>query len=307
MSSIEFLAIYFTSPQPLAILSSTLIGIFGSGMAVALSRDTPRLRLSALSMALGLSLFFWIFIAASFALCNLLAEEYEYNLLRALKTVFIWSSAIGLSISFPSTLFLRAYAERRARRLIHGGDNLARTVIQLFNRLAREMGLRDVKILEAKIAAPVSFALRSGESVVLVSKSLLRLLNRDELETVLAHELAHLKFRDAGARLLASIYKFIAPFDPTIWFLDPAIQRSTEFLADDESARVTGKPLALASALVKIHAKFPKQYPGYLASISIMGVRKGLLSRHPPLKSRVDRLLRLHEDMTKSASVNRCI
>lgn len=306
MSSIEFLAIYFTSPQPVAILSLTLIGIFGSGMVAAFSRDTPRLRLSTLSMALGFSLFFWIFIAASFALCNLLAEEYEYNLLRALKTVFIWSSAIGLSISFPSTLFLRAYAERRARRLIHG-DTLARTVIQLFNRLAREMGLRDVKILEAKVAAPVSFALRSGESVVLVSKSLLRLLNRDELETVLAHELAHLKFRDAGARLLASIYKFIAPFDPTIWFLDPAIQRSTEFLADDESARVTGKPLALASALVKIHARFPKQYPPYLASISIMGVRKGLLSRHPPLKSRVDRLLRLHEDMAKSASVNRRI
>lgn len=139
--------------------------------------------------------------------------------------------------------------------------------------------------------APNAFATgRSPErAAVAVTEGLLRLLDREELMGVLAHELAHVKNRDtlimtvaatlAGAiGMLAHVWSWstltggrssgegdgdahllpgilgilMAPFAATL--IQMAISRSREFLADEAGARLCGNPLALASALRKIEA-----------------------------------------------------
>jgi heat shock protein HtpX len=123
-------------------------------------------------------------------------------------------------------------------------------------------------------------------AAVAVTAGLLRLLERDELEGVLAHELAHVRHRDtlvmtvaaslAGAlSMLANMAMWstlfggndvededeghpfagllgvmVAPFAATL--IQLAISRSREFLADKLGASLTRNPLALARALRKI-------------------------------------------------------
>lgn len=125
--------------------------------------------------------------------------------------------------------------------------------------------------------------------VVAVTTGIMRILNRDELEGVLAHEISHIKHRDiliqtvaatlAGAITMVAnwarfatlfggsssdddegggniftviIFSIIAAFAAML--IQLAISRSREYLADDGGARLSGNPLFLAQALKKLHA-----------------------------------------------------
>ncbi|WP_034763519.1 zinc metalloprotease HtpX [Chrysiogenes arsenatis] len=121
--------------------------------------------------------------------------------------------------------------------------------------------------------------------VVALTEGLLRILNRDEIEGVIAHELAHIKHRDiliqtiaavlaSVISMLATMAQFAAIFgsnrdngqgsNPIAMIavaivapiaagvIQMAISRSREYQADEGGALMCGKPLALASALGKL-------------------------------------------------------
>ncbi|MDO8785156.1 MAG: zinc metalloprotease HtpX [Syntrophales bacterium] len=137
---------------------------------------------------------------------------------------------------------------------------------------------------------PNAFATGRDEAhaVVAVTEGILKILTREELEGVIAHELAHIKNRDiligsiaatlAGAIVMLAhmaqwtaifggasrdsdeeggggifgliIMAIMAPLAATL--IQMAISRSREYLADDGGARVSGRPYGLASALDKL-------------------------------------------------------
>jgi len=154
-------------------------------------------------------------------------------------------------------------------------------------RLAQRAGLPMPKLYVIPEDAPNAFATgRDPEhGVVAVTQGLLRLMNQEELEGVLAHELGHIKNRDilistivatlAGAIMfVASMARFTAIFGgrdnqgggPGIvgvivmsmlaplaaMVIQMAVSRSREYLADATAAQVTGRPGGLASALNKL-------------------------------------------------------
>jgi heat shock protein HtpX len=154
-------------------------------------------------------------------------------------------------------------------------------------RLAQQAGLPMPQLYVIPDEAPNAFATgRDPEhGVVAVTQGLLRLMNKEELEGVLAHELGHIKNRDilistivatmAGAIMfLASMARFTAIFGgrgnqgggPGIlgviimsilapmaaMVVQMAVSRSREYLADATAAQVTGRPQGLASALAKL-------------------------------------------------------
>ena len=138
--------------------------------------------------------------------------------------------------------------------------------------------------------APNAFATGRNEThaVVAVTEGILRILNREELEAVIAHELTHIKNRDiligsiaatiAGAIVMLAhmaqwaaifggvsrdndeeggggifgliIMAILAPLAATL--IQMAISRSREYLADDGGAQISRKPYGLASALEKM-------------------------------------------------------
>jgi len=185
--------------------------------------------------------------------------------------------------------------------------------------------------------APNAFATGRDprHGVVAVTEGLCRLLGRDEVAGVIAHELSHIKHRDtlvmcvaatiagalsmlANAAMWGSLFGggrsceneengshpltgllgvFVAPLAATL--IQMAISRGREFLANEAAARITGKPLALASALRKIES-CSERLPMTSASPAIAhlfiqnpfagGGLVRLFSTHPPTKARVERL-----------------
>ena len=170
-------------------------------------------------------------------------------------------------------------------------------VYNIVERLAQKVSLPMPKVYVIPSDSPNAFATgrNPDHASVAVTQGILGLLNDEELEGVLAHELGHVRNRDilissiaatlAGAiTYLASMARwgmifggmrgerddregggiaaiammFLAPLAATL--IQLAVSRSREYGADDTGAHWTGNPYALASALSKIEA-YSRQRP----------------------------------------------
>ncbi len=173
-----------------------------------------------------------------------------------------------------------------------------------------------------------------SHSVVAVTQGAMRLLNKDELEGVLGHELAHVKNRDmlintmaaiigavityvmwfsifagggrrrdGGGGILAILALVMIPFAAMLVRL--SISRGREYEADRNGASISRKPLALASALRSLQSAVRNRpMRGGNQSTSHMFIvnpfakvsMRGLFSTHPPTEERIRRL----EEMAKT-------
>jgi heat shock protein HtpX len=201
----------------------------------------------------------------------------------------------------------------------------------MVDRLRQRAALPMPTVAIAPQAQPNAFATgRNPEhAVVCVTEGILGTMSREELEGVLAHELAHIKNRDmllqtvtatmaaaisnlawmgmfAGGRddeeggnpIAGLLMVILAPIAASLVQL--AISRQREFKADEVGARISGRPLALANALRKLddgahripmHVS-PAAAP--LAQVNPLAFSGGnvakLFSTHPPTAERVARL-----------------
>jgi heat shock protein HtpX len=164
-------------------------------------------------------------------------------------------------------------------------------VYNVVERLAQKIGIPTPKIYVIPSDSPNAFATGRNPShaSVAVTQGILNLLNDEELEGVLAHELGHVRNRDIlissiaatiagaitmlanmgkwamifggmggrderdrGGGLAALVMLIVAPIAAML--IQLAVSRSREYQADASGAHFTGNPYALASALSKLDA-----------------------------------------------------
>jgi len=169
---------------------------------------------------------------------------------------------------------------------------------EVVERLTRKMGIPMPKIYVIPNESPNAFATGRNpqHASVAVTEGILNLLNDEELEGVLAHELGHVRNRDilissiaatlagaitllarmgywaslfgggggrddrdrGGGGLVALLMLILAPIAATL--IQLAVSRSREYQADATGAELTGNPYALASALRKLDG-YSKRIP----------------------------------------------
>lgn len=233
----------------------------------------------------------------------------------------------GVSYFFSDKIVLASYGARVV------GPADAPELHAIVANLAQRAGLPMPRVAIIPEDTPNAFATgRNPEhAVVAVTEGIMRILSRPELEAVIAHELGHVKNRDiligSLAAVLAQAIMFLSRM--AMWFsprdeegrsnplagiaimilgpvaallLQMAVSRSREYLADDYSARLTGRPDMLASALERLHA-YNQQLPMHAAEPATAhmmivnplsgGGLMGLFSTHPPMAVRVERLRRM--------------
>jgi heat shock protein HtpX len=222
-------------------------------------------------------------------------------------------------------------------------------IYEIVTELAQTMRIPMPKLW--LIRTPMANAFATGRSPqhasVAVTTGILQLLDRHELRGVLAHELAHVKNRDilvatiaatmataigylanmlhhlafwesvrgdkdrkSGNPIVLILVTILMPIAATL--IQLAISRSREYLADETGAHECHDPLALASALEKLHHHIPQAHlnpendaQAGTASLFIVhpfNSSKALswFSTHPPLKSRIERLQKIFERQVKS-------
>ena len=198
---------------------------------------------------------------------------------------------------------------------------------EVMERLAAKANLPVPKLYVVPEAAPNAFATGRNphHASVAVTEGLLQLMNDDELEGVIAHELSHVRNYDIlissiaatiagaitylarmgfwfgrdddreGGGLAGILMLILAPF--AAFLLQLGISRQREYSADATGARMVGQPYGLISALQKLGA-YNKRIPTTTvspttAALCIVkpmfgsGTMSSLFSTHPPLEDRI--------------------
>jgi heat shock protein HtpX len=216
----------------------------------------------------------------------------------------------------------------------------------MVERLCVQADLPKPRVAIAETSMPNAFALgRSPKSAtVCATTGIMQILSPAELEGVLAHELTHVQNRDVIVMTVASFFATVAAYIVQFgfffgggfggddddnagflalilisvavyaisFFLLQALSRYREFAADRGSGIITGRPSALASALMKISGtmdRIPQQdmrAPSELKAFYIFPPKAGrsiaaLFSTHPPLEKRIAALERLEAQLQGTA------
>lgn len=235
---------------------------------------------------------------------------------------------------FSDTLVLKMHGAREV------SPSEAPQLHEMVARLAGQAGLPMPKVCVVPSHVPNAFATGRNprHAAVAVTEGILQALSADELEGVLAHELAHIKHRDTllqtvvasmaglvtmlagqarwglllgggqrreGGHPFAAIGMiFVALLAPLLAMVARAmISQQREYAADETGARISGNPLALASALRDIERAAagamgrrgtlgtPATEHLYFINHFQIGDVTSLLSTHPPTEKRIERLL----------------
>jgi Zn-dependent protease with chaperone function len=237
----------------------------------------------------------WSFLGASLSLCVALLNQYDSFPDLTIREVFGGSLVVSLSFATIMSLIARKHAFTRVLERMTTAFGLP-NIAPRFRVLSSRMGIRSASLREASIGSAFSINL-NGQGVVAISPELACSLSTDETEAVLAHELSHIKNCDSAAKGLARLGKIAFPFDPVLRLIEAAVHRERELWADRVAVEFTGKPLALASALVKANAQPKLGSSGLTAGLFVGISGKGLLSFYPNLERRVDALLELARQM----------
>jgi len=231
----------------------------------------------------------------------------------------------GFSYWFSDKLVLKMYKAQEV------SESEAPELHSMVRRLSQRAELPMPKVYLINQDQPNAFATgrNPDHAAVAVTTGIMRILEREELEGVIGHELAHIKHRDIligtvaatvaaaisylahmaqwamifggrddddGNPLVAIVMMIVAPI--AAMMIQMAISRSREYVADSGGARITGNPRHLASALKKLHMasqKVPMKAEPATAHMFIVSPLSGgrmtkLFSTHPPMEERVARL-----------------
>ena len=250
-----------------------------------------------------------------------------------LLIVGFMSIFLFVQLFFSDKLALRSMGARKVDE--NEFPELHRTVA----RLSQQADIPKPTVAVADTRTPNAFATGRSKksSTVCVTTGLLRSLDQEELEGVIAHELAHVKNRDVMVMTIASFLATIAMFilrwgwlfgggrnrqggaqvlvaivaSLVVWIVSflliRALSRYREYAADRGAVVITGKPSALASALMTIDGRMDRvpdedlRKQSEMNAFFIVPISKGAIAKffktHPPTEKRVDRLRELEREM----------
>ncbi|MDS0282382.1 zinc metalloprotease HtpX [Haloarcula onubensis] len=254
---------------------------------------------------------------------------------RLLPIVVVMGLFMGAQFFFSDKLALYSMGAREVEPDEY--PELHRSV----ERLAQQADLPKPKVAVADSRTPNAFATgrSQGNAAVAVTTGIMNLLDEEELEGVLAHELAHIKNRDVMVMTIASFLSTIAflvvrwgwlftggrdrggqqqvpvfvaiLLSLVVWVISflliRALSRYREFAADRGGASITGRPAALATALMKIDSGMERvpsedlRGQSEMNAFFIIPIRSGFIGRlfstHPSTEKRIERLRNLEREL----------
>jgi heat shock protein HtpX len=238
---------------------------------------------------------------------------------------------VGLSVSIAaryrsaSGSLVRTVGAREATREDHAD------LLDAVGKLATLAGVPAPRLYVAPTDAPNAFSVGLSTAVV-VTEGLLQRLDEQEVEAVLAHEIAHIAHRDAAVMTAVAVPRALGeviitgPAETTpglLWLviwplgllpfgvgsaLTLTVSRYREYAADRGSALLTGAPEQLMSALEKVSAHTSEiphvdlRAANAFCIVSTEAQRFALFADHPPLEKRLAALSQMARELGRPVS-----
>ena len=187
------------------------------------------------------------------------------------------------------------------------------------DHLAEDMGVSPPTLYAAPMPGPSAFAIgRPGSGHIVASPELLNQLPEDEVRAIFAHEMAHLRNRDAivmvfansAAELVGLAADFVIQFThggrvrrggvaatahristAVAWIFVFALSRHREYIADRDAAEALGSGKPMADALARLHGLAPvEREHSPVEALCVLGSSGSLFDTHPPVEKRIARL-----------------
>lgn len=251
-----------------------------------------------------------------------------------ISSLIIFAAVLGFGGSFISLAISKWTAKRLtgARVIKSPGSDTEAWLLQTVRRQAEKagIGMPEVAIYESPDVNAFATGMRRNNALVAVSTGLLRSMNRDEAEAVLAHEISHVANGDMVTLALIQgvvntfvivlsrlvghlvdrvVFKTERGHGPAFFITSILAQvvfgilasiivfwfsRQREFRADAGGARLAGRE-KMVSALEKLQRSVNRPHlPDQMAAFGISGRMKQGISRlfmtHPPLEERIEAL-----------------
>ncbi|MCL5291530.1 MAG: M56 family metallopeptidase [Actinobacteria bacterium] len=133
-------------------------------------------------------------------------------------------------------------------------------------KAAREIGADDVSIRYIDTDDPIAYTDGLLRSVIHISRGLVDAVGDSQLKGIMAHEYAHVKRRDNVAIFAALVLRDFLFVFPLSHLLFAVFMRQKEHAADDLAAELTGDPVGIAEAIVKVarlKSEGPSRCPAY--------------------------------------------
>jgi beta-lactamase regulating signal transducer with metallopeptidase domain len=144
------------------------------------------------------------------------------------------------------------WASRQVAKLQREGNPAESAVIETVGRLASRMKIdRPVRVLMSRLAGSPTVA---GwlKPVILLPAAALTGLTPEQLEAVLAHELAHIRRHDYLVNLLQALVETLLFYHPAVWWVSSRIRAEREFCCDDVAVEICQDPVLYARALTRL-------------------------------------------------------
>jgi beta-lactamase regulating signal transducer with metallopeptidase domain len=119
-------------------------------------------------------------------------------------------------------------------------------------RLAHALKLRRAVQLLESAAVEVPTVIGWLRPVVLLPATSLTGLSTEQMEMILAHELAHIRRNDFFVNLMQAVVETLLFYHPAVWWISNRIRVEREHCCDDVAVSVSGKPLVYARALTRL-------------------------------------------------------
>lgn len=216
-SIVTFFQLYQAVPDPNALGQSTFIVVTGDGMIPDTSpawESFYQQFYQYFENNLPLIVAIWL-VGASFFMLKLLGGLVEIQLLQT-----------------RHVQALPAYWQKR------------------LHSLKEELGIQqNVSLLEsAQVGVPM--VLGYLRPVILMPVGAINTLSTEEVEAILAHELAHIFRNDYLLNIIQSLIEILFYFNPAVWWISSAIRMERENCCDDIAVKLCGNSLTYAKALV---------------------------------------------------------
>ena len=165
--------------------------------------------------------------------------------------VVVWAWVGGV------TLFLARFAGAswRVRRLhLASFDEPLSHWQSTAERLAARLRLAAAFRIVESALVDVPSVIGTIRPVVFLPVAALTSLTPDQIEALLAHELAHIRRRDYAVNIAQTVAEALLFFHPAVWWMSARIREEREHCCDDIAVELCGEPVAYASALAELAA-----------------------------------------------------
>jgi beta-lactamase regulating signal transducer with metallopeptidase domain/transcriptional regulator NrdR family protein len=196
---------------------------------------------------------------------------------------------LGMLIYSSKLLFGLLFIKRLRKTGILISD---RFLLQKFQQLKKSMGIKKSVKIATSIKAAVPMVIGYLKPIIIIPSNIVTTLPFDQLELILAHELAHIKRADYLVNIIQSVLEAVFFFHPGVWFISGTIRKEREHCCDDIAINRCEQSINYAKALYNVqNLQLADPYP----AVALINNKNQLITRIKRITMKTTKQSRISE------------